>query len=266
MNCKTSHLWLFKTSRISNLASRSRFYGLYFWAKCRMFWAMFWAFLLVFLSENNWRMGGHEIGVNIFDTTQIQALAFLVWTSRLILLLSCLCFRHSQCELDFSCPYFVLLQCIEKKVLLESADEQRVESIDQHFVSCLHFSDFRNKKGSRHLTSRTRHLINSILIDMGQMSSCEQNLKLWNKKTQKTIFVCRPRAHNPEARLKIPSRMIHEYEQDSNKQCLAEESPEAKSSHSEDHDQEENSQDSPEESRTVPKFENHQENLFVWLY
>ena len=53
---------------------------------------------------------------------------------------------HSHCELDFYCPFVVLLQCVEKlwRVSKEIPDDLKnfILSINHHFTSNLHFTDF----------------------------------------------------------------------------------------------------------------------------
>ena len=97
--------------------------------------------------------------------------------------------RTLECELDMNCPYLILLECIEKENSHDDvADKIRLEFIDQHFVSYRHSNDYlqppqqqqqtRTRTTTRtqistirrrnHLIQRTRRLINSKGIHMGQ--------------------------------------------------------------------------------------------------
>ena len=92
-----------------------------------------------------------------------------------------------------NCPYLILLECIEKENSHDDvADKIRLEFIDQHFVSYRHSNDYlqpqqqqpqqqqqqqqirttrtqisKIRRGN-HLIQRTRCLINSKGIHMGQ--------------------------------------------------------------------------------------------------
>ena len=101
--------------------------------------------------------------------------------------------RHCHCELDFNCPFLILLRVIENKKIKTRSDVERLYWIDQHFVSLVHFADFDSKLIEKyhpnerkredlnitrrehmhregrglHLTHRTRSLINSKGNNMG---------------------------------------------------------------------------------------------------
>ena len=105
--------------------------------------------------------------------------------------------RTLHCELDINCPYLILLQCIEEAKNSDIdddnvADKIRLEFIDQHFVSYRHSNDYLQnqqrqlrqqrqqgqfvqdtkllemRRRGNHLIQRTRCLINSKGIDMGE--------------------------------------------------------------------------------------------------
>ena len=57
----------------------------------------------------------------------------------------CFVFRHCECELDFYCPYLILLETIENKKTQTRNDIERLYWVDQHFLSFFHFTDFRSR-------------------------------------------------------------------------------------------------------------------------
>ena len=92
--------------------------------------------------------------------------------------------RHDHCELDWNCPYLILLEVVESENIkldsdLSSIEKTRIEFIDQHFVSYKHENDFLTSRYSRcrnrthasrrghHLIHRTRCLIHRNGFNMG---------------------------------------------------------------------------------------------------
>ena len=124
--------------------------------------------------------------------------------------------RTLECELDFNCPYLILLECIEKSNSHDDvADKIRLEFIDQHFVSYKHSNDYLQQRQPRqqqqrdrrrrttttrgnHLIQRTRCLINSKGIYMERRFFFCLHFKfcalLWRLQKQKldifVFFVC----------------------------------------------------------------------------
>ena len=66
------------------------------------------------------------------------------------------CFRHCHCELDFNCPFIILLEYIETILIANSEQivsknwhdlQDLIFLIDRHFSSVLHFTNFRPELG-----------------------------------------------------------------------------------------------------------------------
>ena len=77
-------------------------------------------------------------------------------------------FRHSHCELDQNCPYFILLKFNENKCQVERTI---VDILEQHFKSFLHFIDFvddvkQGHSNSQSFNERTRNLMFADHLEM----------------------------------------------------------------------------------------------------
>ena len=122
--------------------------------------------------------------------------------------------RHCECELDVNCPYLILLECIEKKVLRNADDISILEQIDRHFLSYLHEADFRGKNRSKqfltfHLTNRTRKLINPVGADMGGSCQTRQILMLQNQRRQSCQLFVSPFGQKNDQSIKNEGSATH---------------------------------------------------------
>ena len=66
-------------------------------------------------------------------------------------------------EIDRNCPYLILLECIESKLIKEAKDISRLKWIDQHFLCYSHFTDFglNDDRKRQNLIQRTRAILYS---------------------------------------------------------------------------------------------------------
>ena len=118
--------------------------------------------------------------------------------------------RHCNCELDSNCPCLILLEIIEEKGIQTTVDIERTQWIEHHFISYLHATDFvqririkatftasseehvqrcRRRQQMFHLTDRTRKLINSKGIRMGNKTRFCGFANFWSMQLLQVILL-----------------------------------------------------------------------------
>ena len=95
-------------------------------------------------------MYNHGKSVCLFDQKCLDDMATPVCLSNCSIFWFCIfqIHRHSDCELDSSCPFLILIGCI-KNLGSNRRNLDQIKtilcSIDQHFCSFSHFADFKSK-------------------------------------------------------------------------------------------------------------------------